>query len=171
LFATVASQIPLRHLTPASGRQDHTTSPSADNALSSAAPPTSIASQPCVRDDRETPLCVWAGMAADKEVICAKWERKYFCEEDWTGSISLKAKENFPSPRRACAVSLGRFRSKPDRKCALRLWVWIRNRHAKPLWHLSTERTGITARKQLYDFHIIACGKRDDLGFRVMCVV
>jgi hypothetical protein len=32
---------------------------------------------------------VWAGMAADREVICAKWEQKYFCEGDWTDSISL----------------------------------------------------------------------------------
>ena len=170
MFATIAGEISFTNLTPASGRQDHTTSPSASwrsrqsrHSRPSHPNPTfvTIAKRPSV----------WAGMAADREVICAKWERKYFCEEDWTGSISLKAKENFPSPRRACAVSLVRFRSKPDRKCALRLWVWIRNRHAKPLWHLSTERTGITARKQLYDFHIIACGKRDDLGFRVMCVV
>jgi hypothetical protein len=28
-------------------------------------------------------------MAADREVICAKWEQKYFCEVGWTGSISL----------------------------------------------------------------------------------
>jgi hypothetical protein len=48
----------LENLTPASGRQDHTTSPSARIALSSVAQPASIASQPYVRDDRETPLCV-----------------------------------------------------------------------------------------------------------------
>jgi len=29
--------------------------------------------------------CVWAGMAADREVICAKWEQKYFYGGDWTG--------------------------------------------------------------------------------------
>src|SRR5229473_1694490 len=50
-----------RNLTPASGRQDHTTSPSASvsfvcaNALDAAA---STASRSNVRDDRETPLCV-----------------------------------------------------------------------------------------------------------------
>jgi hypothetical protein len=38
-------------------------------------------------------------MAADREVICAKWEQKYFCREDWTGSISLNPKENFFSRR------------------------------------------------------------------------
>jgi hypothetical protein len=25
----------------------------------------------------------------DEEVIWVKWEQKYFCKEDWTGSISL----------------------------------------------------------------------------------
>ena len=51
----------ITNLTPASGRQDHTTSPSARSALSSAAPPASIASQPYVRDDRETPLVCGLG--------------------------------------------------------------------------------------------------------------
>src|SRR3984957_21138693 len=46
-----------RNLTPASGRQDHTTSPSASAHLVKSAS-ASIASQPYVRDDRETPLCV-----------------------------------------------------------------------------------------------------------------
>src|ERR1700686_4907411 len=51
----------LENLTPASGRQDHTASPSADNALSSAASSASIASRPYVRDDRETPLLCGLG--------------------------------------------------------------------------------------------------------------
>src|SRR4029077_5892399 len=52
----------LRNLTPASGRQDHTTSPSKRRALVSNA--ASLPSHPAahVRDDRETPLC-WDGMA------------------------------------------------------------------------------------------------------------
>jgi hypothetical protein len=45
------------NLTPASGRQDHTTSPSARSAPSSTRRLTSTASLPYVRDDRETPLC------------------------------------------------------------------------------------------------------------------
>jgi hypothetical protein len=32
---------------------------------------------------------VWVGMAADIEVIWVKSEPEYFCEEDWTGQISL----------------------------------------------------------------------------------
>jgi hypothetical protein len=32
---------------------------------------------------------VWTGMAGDEEVIWYKRELEYFCEEDWTGSISL----------------------------------------------------------------------------------
>ena len=46
-------------------------------ARSSVAPPASIASQPYVRDDRETPL-VWAGMARDMQVIWVKREWEYF---------------------------------------------------------------------------------------------
>ena len=76
-----------RNLTPASGRQDHTTSPSALAPFVKSAA-TSTASRPNVRDDRETPL-VWDGMAGDMEVICAKREGKYFFGKDWTGSISL----------------------------------------------------------------------------------
>jgi hypothetical protein len=51
----------LGNLTPASGRQDHTTSPSA-SVHSSRALPRPPHPQPYVRDDRETPL-VRAGMA------------------------------------------------------------------------------------------------------------
>src|ERR1700753_2957920 len=46
----------LRNLTPASRRQDHTTSPSAIKVLSSAARLASTASRPAFRDDREPPL-------------------------------------------------------------------------------------------------------------------
>src|SRR5258708_2481979 len=47
----------LADLTPALGRQNHTTSPSA-TAPSSLAPPASTASRPAFRDDREPPLCL-----------------------------------------------------------------------------------------------------------------
>jgi hypothetical protein len=49
-------KLPSANLTPASGRQDHTASPSARLVLSSAAPPASTASRLHVRDDCETPL-------------------------------------------------------------------------------------------------------------------
>src|SRR5271169_3390613 len=46
----------LKNLTPASGRQDHTTSPSAGLSAFVSAPPASTASRPAFRDDREPPL-------------------------------------------------------------------------------------------------------------------
>jgi hypothetical protein len=74
-------------LTPASRRQDHTTSPSAS------AP---FVNQSCrvhripprVRDDRDTPL-MWGRTARDIEVIWVRRERKYFCNQGWTGQITL----------------------------------------------------------------------------------
>jgi hypothetical protein len=36
---------------------------------------------------------VWAGMGSDIEVIWVKRERKYFCEGDWTGQISLMRRD------------------------------------------------------------------------------
>ena len=74
----------LENLTPASGRQDHTASPSADKRLRLWRRLTSIASLPYVRDDRETPLCVGRD-GEDEEVICLGSEPKYFCERGWTG--------------------------------------------------------------------------------------
>jgi hypothetical protein len=72
-----------RNLTPASGRQDHTTSPSATKRFRQRAVcvhripcPTSvtIAKRPSV----------WDGMAGDAEVIWVGRERKYFCKGGWT---------------------------------------------------------------------------------------
>jgi hypothetical protein len=73
-----------RNLTPASGRQDHTTSPSASqrsrqvrNLRPSHPAPTSvtIAKRPSV----------WDGMARKREVIWVRRERKYFRKGGWTG--------------------------------------------------------------------------------------
>jgi hypothetical protein len=73
----------LGNLTPASGRQDHTASPSARSAPSSTRSlrpphpaPTSvtIAKRPSV----------WDGMARDMQVIWVGRESKYFCERGWT---------------------------------------------------------------------------------------
>src|SRR5258708_49714 len=78
----------LKNLTPASGRQDHTTSPSASASfvralfahLTLPRPPHPAA---YVRDDRETPLCV--GRDGDiSEVICARTKQEYFCKGGWT---------------------------------------------------------------------------------------
>src|SRR3981189_2042370 len=86
------------NLTPASGRQDHTTSPYAATSLvrslgdrsqafrqpalrsrraqNAAA---STASAPRVRDDRDTPLW-WGGIRKILDVIWGAWEQKYFSE-------------------------------------------------------------------------------------------
>jgi hypothetical protein len=91
LFATVIGAIASANLTPASGRQDHTTSPSAGQrirlraAASTASRPTfvTIASAP-LRD----------GTAQIMELIWVERERESFCSLDWTAQISLNTQEN-----------------------------------------------------------------------------
>jgi hypothetical protein len=71
------------NLTPASRRQNHTTSPSANprpRLERSLRPPHPA---PYVCDDRETPLCVGRD-GATNEVICLGMKWKYFYEWDWT---------------------------------------------------------------------------------------
>ena len=60
-----------KNLTPASRRQDHTTSPSATSALSSLAPRASTASRPNVRDDgqRPSPGTGWPGYESDLDRV------------------------------------------------------------------------------------------------------
>jgi hypothetical protein len=72
----------LKNLTPASRRQDHTTSPSASGALvRSTLRVHRIPSR--VRDDREPPL-MWDGMAANIPMICNFGKSEYFCNRGWT---------------------------------------------------------------------------------------
>jgi hypothetical protein len=101
LFATVAPKklarsLLLKNLTPASGRQDHTTSPSASQRARQSRrlrPPhprptfVTIAKRPSVlgRD------------ASDKEVIWVEREWKYFCKGDWTPD-SQKARRAKSAP-------------------------------------------------------------------------
>jgi hypothetical protein len=89
LFATIAGEISFTDLTPASGRQDHTASPSARDVIrlltsfaSTASRPASvtIASRPSVGRD-----------GGDMQVIWIKWEQEYFCEQDWTTQITLES--------------------------------------------------------------------------------
>jgi len=64
---------------PASGHQDHTTSPSASGALVNSAVSVHRI-PPHVRDDRETPL--WGdGTAGDMKVICARVEEEIFLQK------------------------------------------------------------------------------------------
>src|SRR6266478_3550890 len=69
-------------LTPASGRQNHTTSPSAAaQFVKRTARVHRI--PPRVRDVR-TPLC-WDGTVRISELICLGPKQKYFCKRGWTG--------------------------------------------------------------------------------------
>jgi hypothetical protein len=82
LFATIVSRMTSANLTPASGRQDHTTSPSASAPLvlrryrvHRIPHPTSVTcATPLSRD----------GMAGDIEVIWVGDKEEYFCGRDWT---------------------------------------------------------------------------------------
>jgi hypothetical protein len=106
LSCTVASGVTSTNLTPASGRQDHTTSPSARSAPSSTRR---------LRPSHPVPTFVtiakrpsgWDGMARDVKVIWVKWEREYFCKGDWTGRHSLNwfSKSSFTSNAREAALT------------------------------------------------------------------
>jgi hypothetical protein len=71
-----------RNLMPASGHQDHTTSPSASRAVRQRR--ISVHRIPLrVRDVAQRPS-VWNGMAADRKVICENTEAEYFFAMGWT---------------------------------------------------------------------------------------
>jgi hypothetical protein len=116
LSAPGRADLPSANLTPASGRQDHTTSPSATTSLvsvlcvahgfieSALQPfarkmlPRPPHPAPYVRDDRDTPL-LWDGMRKVLDVIWGGRKRKYFYKEDWTAQIRLKSHNKSPSMR------------------------------------------------------------------------
>ena len=80
-FATVACSVLTANLTPASRRQDHTTSPSA-SALSSKAPLASIASRPASVTMASAPRVGRDG--GIRKVICGFGKPEYFFERGWT---------------------------------------------------------------------------------------
>ena len=106
LSAPGRADITSANLTPASGRQDHTTSPYAATSLvrslliahgpkpalqsrraqNAAA---STAFHPAFRDDHDTPLS-WGGMARVLELIWGKWEQKYFSENPKSNLTALE---------------------------------------------------------------------------------
>ncbi len=110
------------NLTPASGRQDHTTSPYAatslvrtlfDRSRAEARPATISRAKRCrvhrippyVRDDRDTPLW-WGGMRKVLEVIWGGWKRKYFCKGDSTQKCPAgKSLEPLDQARRCLRVA------------------------------------------------------------------
>jgi hypothetical protein len=74
-------KLPFANLTPASGRQDHTSSPSASAPfVKSAARVHRI--PPRVRDDRDTPL-EWDETANHIFLIWGSEKQKYFCKGGW----------------------------------------------------------------------------------------
>src|SRR6202040_3869732 len=81
-FATVAGGIASANLTPASGRQDHTSSPSASHAVRQERIRVHRI-PPRVRDDRDTPL-EWGGTANHIVLIWGSGKQKYFCLGGWT---------------------------------------------------------------------------------------
>jgi hypothetical protein len=92
-----------KSLAPASGRQDHTTSPSASSAVrlahvSAPPPPASTASLPAFVTTRDPPLVRmrWGELV---RVICPTREAEYFWRADWTAQITLRSLANFVFPR------------------------------------------------------------------------
>src|ERR1700737_607580 len=83
-LATVAGGIASTDLTPASGRQDHTSSPSApapfvigtSASTASRLASVTIANRPSVRRDDESLVLIWGS-----------GKQKYFCKGGWTAGI------------------------------------------------------------------------------------
>jgi hypothetical protein len=65
------------NLAPASGRQNHTTSPSVDSTARRAAPSASIASRSTFRDDRDTPL-LWVRDGRISKTVSTKSRSEIF---------------------------------------------------------------------------------------------
>jgi hypothetical protein len=104
-----SSALPSADLTPASRRQDHTTSPSASaRFVKRAGRVHRIPSR--VLDDRDTPL-VGDETAALIMLIWVRRETESFCKQDWTGQITLIRFENLGPARTA---RLGRVRLDPS---------------------------------------------------------
>jgi hypothetical protein len=90
------------NLAPASGRQNHTTSPSAHTPLvaQSIAPGDVRPSHPApnVRDDREPPL-LWVRDGVRKPLIWGQSKAKYFSRANWTTQIRLNQLEKLSFTR------------------------------------------------------------------------
>ena len=102
--APVALWIIPQNSTPASGRQDHTTSPSASIAPVLRRQRVHRIPRPTFVTIAKRPSCE-RGTAALMELIWAKREAIYFCGEDWTGSISLIGFGKFADWRKGNSMS------------------------------------------------------------------
>src|SRR5258708_10205552 len=126
LSAPGRADLPSANLTPASGRQDHTTSPYAATSLVRSLGDRSQASSTCpaipsrakrcrvhripprVRDDGQRPSC-GVGWREFVEMICPTGEAKYFCKQGWTALSKNRPTGKSPrgSERMLCSC-LGR---------------------------------------------------------------
>src|SRR5262249_50073906 len=93
-----AMQSIVANLTPAKGRQNHTTSPSASRAARQAALPRPSHSNPTLVTIAKRPSCgiEWRELV---EMICPTSKVESFCAQDWTGQISLKSLRKIVSTR------------------------------------------------------------------------
>src|ERR1700686_1516359 len=109
-------KLPYANLTPASGRQDHATSPSASGALVR-----SIIRvhriPPRARDDRETPL-KWDGTVENIGLICDSVKQKYFCVRGLTAACTNGCLICPTGKNNAAARSGGASRRRTDRRLA-----------------------------------------------------
>jgi hypothetical protein len=107
-YAGFASQ---RNLMPASGHQDHTTSPSASKAPSSEAPLASTASRLTSVTIAKRPSC--RGETGEfVKVICPTAKAENFSRRDWTAQIRLKCLGKLRCRRRRFFTASGpRIRS------------------------------------------------------------
>src|SRR3954469_7306238 len=99
-----------QNLTPASRRQDHTTSPSAFSTVRQRCLHSVHRIPPRVRDDRERPSVGRDG--AIKQVFCLGRKRNYFFDRGWTDRNSLICIRNFGAGRKRpppCRSLLRRF--------------------------------------------------------------
>jgi hypothetical protein len=83
----------LQDLAPASGRQDHTTSPSASATLVSRGLRVHRIS-PRVRDDARSAPCHRVRRGEPVMLICPSREAEYFSPHDWTPQITLQSLAN-----------------------------------------------------------------------------
>src|SRR6266566_2258895 len=122
---------PPQDLTPAWGRQNHTTSPSASapfvcapvTAHGKPALPSRRARGGCrvhripprVRDDRDTPL-KWDETVRISELICLGPKQKYFCKRGWTSHFG-KHEVICPSGKIATLARLASYPSRQPIPC------------------------------------------------------
>ena len=93
------AELPPRNLTPASGRQDHTTSPSASGALRRCVPSASTASRLTSVTIAKRPF-VGTGRGELVEMICPTAKAEYFFDQDWTDKIRLISFKKFRFTRK-----------------------------------------------------------------------